>query len=152
MKKLYFILALLMCFTSQTYAGTYAIQLAASKTPELATFASLEEFGNLYTTDAGNGLIRTRLGPYLSKQTALEALTKVHAAGHSTAFLANAGSDDMGSGTSMTFENTSSNYQQDSTELQGLSEEQQANVVNLDGTLHIKNGDDFIPLSEFVNK
>jgi hypothetical protein len=152
MKKLYLTLALLMCFASQIHAGEFAIQLTASKTPQLAPFTQLEEFGNLYTTDAGNGFIRTRLGTFSGKQAALEALTKIHAAGYKTAFLVNADSTDMNSGTSMTAENTSSTYLQDSTEWQGLTAEQQANVVNLDGTLHIKSGDNFIPLSEFVNK
>ncbi len=148
MKKLYLTLGLLMCFASQIHAGQFAIQLTASKTPQLAPFMQLEEFGNLYTTDAGNGFIRTRLGTFSGKQAALEALAKVHAAGHSNAFLVNADSD-----TGAIVENSSpTNYLQDSTKWQMLSAEQQANVVNLDGTLHVKNGDDFIPLSEFINK
>jgi len=152
MKKLYLTLGLLMCFASQTNADTYAIQLTASKTPQLASFVQLEELGNLYTTAAGNGFIRTRLGPYPNKQIALETLAKVHTAGYSTAFLANyiAGEN---SNPGMTTENSSSTYGlQGSSEWQMLSAEQQANVVNLDGTLHIKNGDEFTPLSTFMNK
>ena len=144
MKKLYLTLGLLMCFSSQIHAGEFAIQLTASKTPQLAPFTQLEQFGNLYTTDAGNGFIRTHLGTFSGKQAALEALTKVHAAGYPNAFLVNAGAN-----ASATVENSSpTNYLQDSTKWQMLSAEQQANVVNLDGTLHIKNGDDFTPLTE----
>lgn len=149
MKKLYLTLGFLMCFTSQIHAGDYAIQLSATKTPALSQFASLEEFGNLYTTNADNGLIRTRLGPFYGKEKALEALAKVHTAGFQNAILVNA---DTNSNINNTVTTNSENYLQDSVEWQSLDSKQQANVVNLDGVLHIKEGDNFTPLSKVLGK
>ena len=145
MKKLYLTLALLMCFTSQIHAKSYAIQLAASKSPQLETFAHLEKFGTLYITDAGNGLVRTRLGPFSDKKTALDALGKVHAAGHPTAILTKADSDTgMATGNSASSSTTHSVYS--SHKWNSLTAEQQSNTVILDGVLHLKNGNEFTPL------
>lgn len=152
MKKLYLTLSLLMCFTSQIHARDYAIQLAASKSPQLDKFTELEEFGNLYITDAGNGFIRTRLGPFSDKQMTLEILNKVKAAGYPNAFLAiekNAAIEN--SATSSTYTG-STHIMQNAPEWNSLTPEQQANVVKLDGTFQIKDGNNFIPLSEFVKR
>ena len=150
MKKLYLTLGLLMCITSQIHAGDYAIQLSASKSPQLTAYKPLEKFGNLYTTNADNGFIRTRLGTLHGKQIALETLAKVHAAGYPNAFLVNA---DTIVGTDMTIKESTSAYDsQSSPEWQMLNAEQQANIVNLDGVLHIKDGENFTPLSAAIKK
>ena len=146
MKKSYLTLGLLMCLTSQIHAGDYSIQLSAARTPQLAAFTALEKFGNLYTTNANNGFIRTRLGPFYSKPAALETLAKVHAAGHPNAFLVNADAN-----TSIKTSTLEYNPQT-LPELQMLNAEQQANIVNLDGVLHIKEGVNFIPLSKVIKK
>ena len=152
MKKLYLTLSLLMCFTSQIHARDYAIQLEASKSPQLDKFTELEEFGNLYITDAGNGFIRTRLGPFSDKHMTLDILKKVKAAGYPSAFLAIENNDAIESSAISSTYTGSTHIMQNAPEWNLLTAEQQANVVTLDGTLHIKNGNDFIPLSEFVKK
>lgn len=146
MKKLYPTLGLLMCITSQIHAGDYAIQLSASKSPQLTVYKPLEKFGNLYTTTTDNGFIRTRLGTLHGKKIALETLAKVHAAGYPNAFLVNAD-------TNVTAKTPTPEYNsQNAPEWQMLNAEQQANIVNLDGVLHIKEGDNFTPLSKVIKK
>lgn len=142
-------------FTSQVYANEYAIQLEASKAPELSRYQQLDTLGQLYTTPTGTGYTRARLGPFSNKEDALDALNKVHAAGYQDAFLAKENRDNETQ--SLSSNPVSSNpediYNFDVKTLpvwQKLTTQQRENLVYLDGKLHIKNGDDFTPIENIV--
>ena len=87
MKRLQAMLILLNIFTGQAFANQFAIQLEASRAPSLERYQTLSLYGNLYTEATDNGYIRTRMGPYLSRETAHNALDKVTAAGYTDAFI-----------------------------------------------------------------
>ena len=157
MKKYYKILTLLTIVTGSASASQYAVQLEASKTPQLARFEHLGTHGELYTVAADNGYIRTRLGPYEQKSDAMTVLAQVHNAGFTQAFVAK--EQNQSNKTTHSSSNTHSYKNRHNIESvdvkalpawQKLSTEQQNNVVYLDGALHVKDGNVFTPLSEIT--
>ena len=159
MKKHYKLLILLPFVTGQAWASQYAIQLEASRSPQPEQFNSLDVHGNIYTEAANNGYIRTRLGPYGSKSRALEVLNEVHQAGFPNAIIAKH-KNNVSTSPSQAITKKSANRQYDIEdfdvktlkEWKMLTPEQQNNLVYLDGKLHVKNGDSFIPLSEITGQ
>lgn len=157
MKK---ILILLTLITGSAWASQYAVQLEASKSPSLDRYKDLSEYGRLYTVAANNGYTRTRLGPYENKSKALDVLDKVQAAGYTDAFIAKQQNGDTTPSVSSSVKSHTSKRQYDIEnfdvktlkEWKMLTPEQQANLVYLDGILHVKNGNKFIPLDEITGK
>lgn len=140
-----------------SWASQYAIQLEASKSPNLNRYEDLSIHGKLYTVAANKGYTRIRLGPFENKNSALNALEKVHAAGYSNAFIATYHGNDITA--SAADSNTAQRrYDIENFDVKTLKEwnmlspEQQANLVYLDGELHVKNGDKFTPLDEITGK
>lgn len=159
MKKHYELLILLPLITGQAWASQYAVQLEASKTPQPEKFSTLSIHGNVYTEAASNGYIRTRLGPYNSKGRALEVLNEVHQAGYPNAIIAKHQSNSSTTITpAITSKSAKHKYDIENFDVKTLEEwkmltpEQQNNLVYLDGKLHVKNGDSFIPLSEITGQ
>lgn len=158
MKKHYKILALLIIVAGPVSAGQYAVQLEASKSPQLERYKQLSVHGELYTVAADNGYIRTRLGPYDSKAAALAVLEQVHEAGYADAFLAKYNSGGITAGSSVASSASRHQYDVENFDVRSLPEwgnltpEQQSNIVYLDGVLHVKNGDEFIPMEELVSQ
>lgn len=157
MKKYCRLSVLLTAAASHCFANEYAVQLEASKSPNLKNYQALSVHGNLYTSAAGNGYIRVRLGPYENKKEALSVLSNLHAEGYTTAFVAEQ-SNNEASVAPITAGSTKQGHNIDSFDVRTLKEwhmltkEQQSNLVYLDGELHIKNGDLFIPLKEAANQ
>ena len=167
MKKLVMVLMLAtgsVFVMNQVSAGQHTIQLEASKSPDLSRYAHLAEYGNLYKVNAGKGFVRTRLGPFVNKHVALDMLEKVQTAGHDDAFITKY----LGDGSIMSddlteIKDTSSHMAGKRNDIENfdvrtlkewrlLTSEQQANLVYLDGALHVKNGSDFTPLYEIIRK
>ena len=138
-----------------SWANQYAVQLEASKSPDLNRYKDLGVHGNLYTVAADKGYTRTRLGPFENKNKALAVLYKVRASGYSDAFIAKHHGDDITS-SSADLNTTRRHYDIENFDVKTLKEwnmlsaEQQANLVYLDGRLHVKNGDTFTPLQEIT--
>lgn len=159
MKKLLRLLTLVAgsALVTASWASQYAIQLEASKSPNLDRYQALSVHGKLYTVVANNGYTRTRLGPYKNKDQALAVLDKVHAAGYLDAFIAKHQSSEITT-SSVNSKVAKQIYDIESFDVRTLKEwkmmtpEQQANLVYLDGELHIKNGDNFIPLDEITDE
>ena len=108
--------------------------------------------------------MRTRLGPFFNKHVALDVLEKVQASGHTDAFITNYlgdGSimpDDVRKTKDTSAHTAGQQYDIENFDVRTLKEwelltpEQQANLVYLDGALHVKNGYDFAPLYEIIAK
>ena len=151
MKTYLKLVALLSFIPAQGLAGDYAVQLEASKLPDVKRYEALRVHGNLYLTAGDNGYTRTRLGPYEHKDEALDVLQKVRAAGYADAFLAE---QQPGDGSSSSTRIGANSQPDDiehldvsaSKEWKMLTPDQQANLVYLDGVPHIKDGERFIPL------
>ena len=153
MKKILMLLTLVTApalITVPAMASQYAVQLEASKSPDLGRYQALSAHGNLYTVAASNGYTRTRLGPYENKNIALDVLDKVKAAGYADAFIAKQQSSDITS--SVALHPAKRQYDIENFDVKTLKEwkmltpEQQANLVYLDGKLHVKSGNKFTPL------
>lgn len=157
-KILFSIVAASAMISSQVLASQYAVQLEASKSPDIKRFQALSVYGKLYTVTAENGYVRTRLGPYDSKGKALDVLEQVHQAGYTDAFLAKQkpGKANSPLVSSAVPNKRTHKYDIETLDVKTLKEwkmltpEQQANLVYLDGELHVKNGSRFIPLSEIT--
>lgn len=147
------LLLLLTLISGHCIADQYAIQLEASKAPRLERFESLSKLGTLYTEAAGNGYIRTRIGPYESKKLALDVLNEVHAAGYTAAIITQQKNsyEILPSVSSQQFDIQSFDVKT-LKEWSMLTQEQQSNLVYLDGVLHVKNGNRFIPLSDIISQ
>lgn len=157
MKKHCGVLILLALFTQQGWAGQYAVQLEASRTARMSHFEPLRVHGNLYTESSDNGYIRTRLGPYENKNIALDILKDVRAAGYTDAFITRHHGNTDKSLSSSSYSSIHK-YDIDNFDVKSLKEwkllspEQQANLVYLDGVLHVKNGDNFTSLDEITGQ
>jgi len=70
-------------------ARQYVIQLEASRTPEMADFESVRQYGKLFTQEAANrpGLIYVRLGTYPSLVEARRVLSLVKSQGFHDAYI-----------------------------------------------------------------
>ena len=83
-------------------------------------------------------------------------LNEVHQAGFTNAIIAKHQGGKITSPTVTTPTSTKHQYNIENFDVKTLNEwkmltpEQQKNLVYLDGELHVKNGDDFIPLSQMV--
>lgn len=154
MKKI--VMALILTTSStlminQVLAGQYAIQLESSTSPDLTRYSHLKKYGNLYKVNADRGFVRTRLGPFINKQTTLDILEKVRVVGPNDAFITNY----MGNVSARTIDPKTTNDIENfdvrtMNEWRLLTPEQQANLVYLDGALHVKKGSIFTPLNEVV--
>lgn len=164
MKKTLMLLTLVAgssLITEAAWASQFAVQLEASKSPDLNRYASLSVHGKLYTVNTDNGYTRTRLGPYENKSKALEILEKVRAAGYADAFVAR---HDNGVSTSsapapakppagkVRYGDIENFDVKTLKEWSMLTPEQQKNLVYLDGKLHIKDGNNFIPLHDIAGQ
>lgn len=159
MRKIVMLLILVtgsLPITPSTWASQYAVQLEASKSPDLNRYEALSVHGKLYTEVADNGYTRTRLGPYENKTKALDVLDKVRTAGYTDAFIAKQQKSEPT--TAVTSTTAKRQYDIENFDVKTLKEwkmltdEQQANLVYLDGKLHVKNGNDFIPLEDIVDE
>lgn len=156
MKNHFKTILLLSLVSGQSLAGQYAIQLEASKSPHLPRFDTLHAYGSLYTEAADNGYIRTRLGPYDSKDQARETLQQIHDVGFPEAIMVKHQSG--GVSQPVALKNTTQTSDIENFDVKTLKEwnmltpEQQKNLVYLDGKLHIKDGDSFTPLAEITGQ
>ena len=157
MKNHFKAVILLSLVTGETWASQYAIQLEASKSPYLERFEVLSNYGSLYTETADNGYIRTRLGPYESKRKTLDTLRYVHEEGFTDAIIVKHRGNiiTQPASSSRTIKRQSDFENIDVKTLKEwnmLTPEQQKKLVYLDGELHVKDGDNFIPLDEITGQ
>jgi len=126
----------------------YDIQLGAYKRYVEDNFIHLEQYGSLYTKNTKRGLTRVRIGHYESQSEARKALKQIQASGFRDAFMVTSVTDSADSTADLAAET----YSRPETMpiWQQLSDEQRRNVVYLDGVLYIKEGNDFISLSEYT--
>ena len=151
---------MLVSFNAFGEDNTYTIQLEASKQPDLNRYSTIEQYGVLYTEETNRGLVRVRIGNYDSTSEAKSALGQIKSQGFNDAYItvtsADAGATSQPLADSYSLIPASSapgdtpiRSPESLPIWHDLSEEQRANVVYLDGVLHIKEGDTFTPLSQF---
>lgn len=154
MKNQLFVLLIIYLCSGETWAAQYAIQLEASKAPNLEFYRALSIYGNLYTVDTNQGYIRTRLGPYSTRNEAQRVLKQVHLAGFNDAFISKEQSEkDVSSlGLPMPIDAAYNFKVINIKEWKKLTAEQKAGLVSQNGVLHIKTGDTITPLKDLPAK
>ena len=135
---------LLVLFAGTVRADSYSVQIGTYRTPDRD---ALEErvpadLGELRSTTTPSGLTQFRVGDFASREDAEEALDTLRESGFDDAFVRRLGE------TQAHTESESTKPRDDSALLSSLSEEERRNVVYLDGRLHRKVGDEFIPLED----
>ena len=126
----------------------YDIQLGAYKRYLDDNFIHLAQYGSLHTKNTKSGLTRVRIGHYESQSEARKALKQIQASGFRDAFIVTSVTDSA----DLTADFAVETYSRPETMpiWQQLSDDQRRNVVYLDGALYIKEGNDFISLSEYT--
>lgn len=153
-------LAVMALFISNaSHAQGFDVQIAALKNPDAAQIELPTDVGELRSTFGADGLTRFLVGPFVSRADADQARDRLRAAGFSGSFV-RANQDagfavdrrDVASSnppsSAAIADSGSSVSQRDLETLQSLSDEERRDLVYLDGKLHRKVGDDFIPLRD----
>ncbi|MFK8030016.1 MAG: SPOR domain-containing protein [Gammaproteobacteria bacterium] len=154
------VLMLALFITSATYADSFDVQIGAFRYPDASKMKLPAGVGELRSTSGPNGFTRFVVGPYDTRSAAKQALAELRAAGYGSAFIrATRNRIDAYEVDSRTSTPTAQTYtasqqstssgptQRELDQLMRLTEEERRNVVYLDGRLHKKVGDEFVPLS-----
>lgn len=142
----------------------YSIQVVSAQSPNLADYSLLSEFGSIYTEHVNNNTVRVKVGSYFKREEAEMALKKIRKQGFPDAFLSaysekitalpkKAPEPQITIKKTMPTEVPSALKQvkkppSSRPSWSNLTPEQKRNVVYLDGILHLRVNDDFIPLSK----
>lgn len=149
----------LVGWSTATTAAEYAIQVGAFKSPTQTFAENLRSYGEVNTSQSSSGITIFTVGRYGSVDEAKGDLNRI-AADYPGAFVRNmpsaAGSVDvasMASGASTAATRKVATQQRkkspDTQLWDSLSDSERRRVVYLDGVLHLKQGDQFVPLDEY---
>ncbi|MFK8015213.1 MAG: SPOR domain-containing protein [Gammaproteobacteria bacterium] len=154
------VLSLLAFFlSSAVYAENFDVQIGAFENPDVARIQLPANIGELRSTSGPNGLTRFVVGPYSSRAEADAARDRLRESGFAGAFVrATAGTryevsqpapvQAVNASTESYAASEPSASQRDLDTLMSLSDEERRDLVYLDGKLHRKVGDEFIPIRE----
>jgi len=162
--KLIFLLLLSASWNAYTENSPLSIQITATEAPNLAFFKESTGFESLYTEETESGLVRIKLGAYVSKKDAEKDLNEIKNKGFPDAFITSyTGKETIKPAAKpkktppILDEEIAINEPQENKLLppssspawSKLSEAQKRNIVYVDGILHLHEGDKFIPLSSY---
>ncbi|MEM8745048.1 MAG: SPOR domain-containing protein [Pseudomonadota bacterium] len=151
--------------TCAVSADSFDVQIGAFRNPDATNIKLPASVGELRRTSGPGGLTRFVVGPYDSRAAAATALATLKSAGFDGAFIrtseSSTGTVQVNASTRGSLSTPSSETrgqsdkdpatgisQSDLDRLMKLSEEERRDVVLLDGKLHRKVGDEFIPLRD----
>jgi len=134
-------------------AGSYTVQIGTYRNPDHTVIEDRmpEDIGEIRTATTASGLTEFLVGSFGTFSEAEDALERLQGAGFDDAFVRRQGDSPRGSGGTVTDEE-SNLPQDDRALLSSLSEEERRSVVYLDGRLHRKIGDQFIPLESALDQ
>lgn len=149
----------------------FSIQITATEAPNLTFFKESTGFDSLYSEETKSGLVRIKIGSYISRKTAERDLIKIKNKGFPDAFVTGYTGEKLNKTTKLKKSPliSKSNVSVRSSEEVAISEPkenkllppssspawskltetQKRNVVYVDGILHLHEGDKFIPLSSY---
>lgn len=122
--------------------SNFSIQIGAYHQVSKALTDSLEQYDNV-STEYANNLTRVLLGKFNSKQEAELLLNRLKEDGYNDAFIRSIGT----SSESTNQGHSHGRADRDYTELDLLDPSDKPFAVYLDGKLHLKKGDTFIPVN-----
>lgn len=142
----------------------YSIQVISAQSPNLSDYNKLSEFGSIYTEHTRGSAVRVKVGSYFKRENAEIALRKIRERGFPDAFISAYSEKTRPLPKKLSrplpiLEEISDTEKLKTPKLEKkpsplsppmwskLTPEQKRNVVYLDGILHLRVNDDFIPLS-----
>ncbi len=129
---------------SAASAAEYVVQIGAFRRPSQDFAAAARQVGEVTTVVTSSGVTLFQVGTFGSFSEANEARSSLRAAGYADAFVRRA----RRSAASLPAVSAAPPAE-GATRFERLPAELQARTVYLDGRLHVKEGDRFIPLSEY---
>jgi len=148
--KLFFILLVFSSLNVLADNSLYSIQIAAVKHTTLGFYERVTGFDSLYEENSSAGFKKIKLGPYSSREDAEKSLEMVKNKGFSDAFISLYTTQLNGVSKNKQLDRFVGSVAPNTLPVWSrLTEEQRKNVVYLDGVLHVREGDDFKPISEF---
>ncbi|MFK7885926.1 MAG: SPOR domain-containing protein [Gammaproteobacteria bacterium] len=143
-------------FSSVAYADSFDVQIGAFRNPDVANIVLPANVGELRSTSGPDGLTRFVVGPFFTRVDAEQARDRLKDSGFNGAFIRSTQdtrtvaresayvSDSSDSNASYTINDTSTS----TTYSDQYASDGDGDVVYLDGKLHRKVGDQFVPIRE----
>ncbi|MDW3095350.1 MAG: SPOR domain-containing protein [Gammaproteobacteria bacterium] len=122
--------------------STYSIQIGAYKNPPENLIKRVEKFGVIHTSKFGD-ITRVNVGSFKSRSKAQEFLLNIQEAGYQDAFISRL---NMISATSNLQETHQSDSTSEMTKFRNLSNTDKDKAVFINGKLHLKEDNKFIPV------
>lgn len=149
----------LVGWSATTNAAEYAIQVGAFKSPSQNYAENLRSYGEVNSSQSSSGVTVFTVGRYSSVDEAKSDLNRI-ASDYPGAFVRNLPSSassasnigNIGSTRSAAPRKAATQQSRKTPDTQlweSLSESERRRVVYLDGVLHLKQGDQFVPLAEY---
>ncbi len=162
-RPLFMLGSLLLTLGGQcAWAAEYAIQVGAFKNPSQAFADEVRQFGEVNTAQNSNGITVFTVGRYDSIDSAQSNLDQVQAR-YPGAFVRNMPSSASNAGSNLrpqaseataaatkkVEQAVASNTTPEAKLWESLTDSERRRVVYLDGILHLKQGDNFVPLTDY---
>jgi len=133
------------CIThADQHSISYSIQIATYKNLPENFVASAEKYASVHTSQSG-GLTRVSVGRFNNRSEAQDLLSQLKLAGYEDAFISQTGSS-----MTSTLHHDDSHHQKspgsEMAKFRNLSPSEKDRAVFVDGKLHLKQGDKFIPV------
>ena len=139
--------ASVMAGASGSAAAEYVVQIGALSRANPGFAVDAMSVGTVMTSESEAGLIRYRVGPFASPSEARAAKAKLRAAGYPDAYIRRIQAPPAVSSAPLS---GSESVPPGTVDISTLPEEVRAKLVYLDGELHIKEGEKFVPLSKYT--
>ncbi len=139
-----------MVAAGPSIADDYVVQFGALKQPYEAYSEKARRIGRVYTVTTTSGFTLYKMGPFESDASAMEAMEKLRSLGYRDAYIKDDGSKSEAITPRMV--NSTSKTSKDIDPLMAvaaLPDAVRSKLVYVDGVLHVKEGDQFIPLGEY---
>ncbi|MFK7794853.1 MAG: SPOR domain-containing protein [Gammaproteobacteria bacterium] len=124
------------------HANSYSVQIATYRNLPNNFLTSAEAFGEVHTSQA-NGLTRVSIGSFSNRNEAQALLSQLKKAGYEDAFISHLGAS---SSPSSSEHNNPTSPSSEMAKFRNLSDAEKDRAVFVDGKLHLKEGNQFIPI------
>ncbi len=150
------LLLVALAVSGVAHADSFNVQIGAYRNPDVNGIEVPANIGEVQRTTGPGGLTRLMVGPFAGRELAEKARDELKAAGFKGAFIrstldastATTQSPTEYTAPRVSVEHESGISERDLAIVAKLSEDERRALVYLDGRLHRKVGDDFIPLRD----
>lgn len=144
------LIAVVVFAAASAQAADYVVQIGAFRNPASDFGELAAEYGTVSTSQSPSGLTRFQVGAFASESEARRALARLRAVGYADAFVLRKGNgNNFVSDLPAVGAAPPSQSPRGRSAVERLPADLRSQAVYLDGVLHIKDGDRFIPLDEY---